>query len=64
MDIEGIYVSGGSACTSGSLIGSHVLNEINPWSENSVIRFSLSKYNSEEEIKRAVEVLSKVYYSE
>lgn len=61
LDIEGIYVSGGSACTSGSLIGSHVLHALNPGSENTVIRFSLSKYNTVEEIKFAVATLAKVY---
>lgn len=64
MDIEGVYVSGGSACTSGSLIGSHVLNELNPGSENSVVRFSIGMDNTEEEILQAVSVLKKVYYEE
>lgn len=64
MDIEGVYVSGGSACTSGSLIGSHVLNELHPGSENSVVRFSIGKDNTEAEILHAVSVLKKVYYEE
>lgn len=63
LDIEGIYVSGGSACTSGSLIGSHVLNELHPGSENSVLRFSIGKDNTEEEILNAVAVLQKIYQS-
>lgn len=61
LDIEGIYVSGGSACTSGSLIGSHVLNAIHPGSENTVIRFSLSKFNTEAEINYAVQKLKEIY---
>lgn len=64
LDIEGIYVSGGSACTSGSLIGSHVLNELHPGSENSVVRFSLGKDNTEAEILHTVAVLKKVYGEE
>ncbi len=58
MDIGGICASGGSACTSGSQVGSHVLNTLYPSSERQGLRFSFSKYNTEEEISRAVHVLA------
>lgn len=47
---EGIYVSSGSACASGSH-GSHVLQEMNVPLPDSAIRFSLSRYNTLEEAK-------------
>ncbi len=52
LDLEGIAVSGGSACQSGSAKGSHVLSEIlnqNDQDKTS-IRFSFSKYTTKEEI--------------
>jgi len=58
LDIEGIAVSGGSACSSGSDIGSHVLNELlGDDSERINIRFSFSKHNTGEEIDYTVEQL-------
>lgn len=50
LDIHGICASGGSACSSGSNIGSHVLNGINANPERPSVRFSFSKYNTKEEI--------------
>ncbi len=49
-DIEGVCVSGGSACASGSSIGSHVLGAINSDKTKPAIRFSFSKLNTKEEI--------------
>jgi len=50
LDIEGISASGGSACTSGSDQGSHVLREL-PISDGYVsVRFSFGKYNTREEV--------------
>lgn len=57
LDINKISVSGGSACTSGSDIGSHVLTALNVSSERPSVRFSFSKYNSEEEVDFVVEKL-------
>jgi len=55
----GICASSGSACTSGSLEPSHVLRAMNvPFTAiHGSIRFSLSKYNTEEEIDYVNEVL-------
>src|SRR5690606_10022193 len=50
LDIAGISASGGSACSSGSDIGSHVLHAIKADSERPCVRFSFSKNNTREEI--------------
>ena len=50
LDIAGISASGGSACSSGTNIGSHVLNGIQANPERPAVRFSFSKYNNTEEI--------------
>ena len=53
----GIAASSGSACTSGSLEPSHVIRAMGvPFtSAHGSIRFSLSRYNTEEEIDYVVE---------
>ena len=60
MDIEGIAASAGSACTSGTQIGSHVLEAINAKPDRAYIRFSFSRMNTKEEVDKAVEVLGRV----
>ena len=59
MDSYGICASSGSACTSGSLQPSHVLRAMGvPFTmAHGSIRFSLSIYNTEEEIDFVVETL-------
>ncbi|MCL1834403.1 MAG: cysteine desulfurase NifS, partial [Leptospirales bacterium] len=59
LDKEGIYVSTGSACSSGSLEPSHVLRGMNiPFSKiHGSIRFSLSRYTTEDEIDYTMQVL-------
>ena len=56
---KGICASSGSACTSGSLEPSHVLRAMGvPFTAaHGSIRFSLSTYNSEEEIEYILEVM-------
>jgi cysteine desulfurase len=54
LDIAGISASGGSACSSGTNIGSHVLQGIGINSERPAIRFSFSKLNTKEEIDYTV----------
>lgn len=61
LDISGISVSGGSACSSGSNIGSHVLAELDRDQARGAIRFSFSKYNTEKEVDYAVEKLASLY---
>lgn len=50
LDISGISVSGGSACSSGTSIGSHVLEAIGISADRPAIRFSFSKFTTREEI--------------
>ena len=59
LDQFGICASSGSACTSGSLEPSHVLRALGlPYSVlHGSIRFSLSRYTTEAEIDRVLEVL-------
>lgn len=59
LDMAGICVSGGSACTSGANSVSHVIKSLyNGQSETMVpIRFSFSKYNTLEEVDKVVDQL-------
>ncbi len=58
LDIKKISASGGSACSSGSDAGSHVLNAINANHARGNVRFSFSKYNTKDEIVEVVKVLA------
>ncbi len=62
LDLQGIAVSGGSACQSGSEIGSYVLNEILPKEEalKTSIRISFSKLNTKEEIDKMIQTIKKL----
>lgn len=62
LDMEGICVSSGSACTSGAIEPSHVLVGIgvDPSIARSSLRFSFSKYNTMEDIDYTVERLQVV----
>jgi len=57
LDINKISASGGSACTSGSDIGSHVLTALNASPNRPSVRFSFSKFNTVEEIDFVVDKL-------
>lgn len=57
MDINGICVSGGSACSSGADAGSHVIKAVNPDTNIVTVRFSFSKHNTKEEVDQVVEKL-------
>jgi len=58
----GICASSGSACTSGSLEPSHVLRALHvPFTAiHGSIRFSLSRYNTDEDVDRIIEVFPQV----
>jgi len=60
LDIAGISASGGSACSSGTDIGSHVLRGIHADPNRPSIRFSFSKYNTKEEIDFAIEKIKEI----
>lgn len=57
LDINNICVSGGSACSSGADIGSHVMQALQKDDLYTTIRFSFSKYNTKEEIDKVIEKL-------
>lgn len=60
LDLQGISASGGSACSSGATVGSHVLAALYPESKRGAIRFSFSKYNTPEEIDFVVDKLKEL----
>jgi len=59
LDMKGIACSRGSACQSGSITGSHVLNSI--LSDEDLnkpsLRFSFSKHNNNQEVEKVINVL-------
>lgn len=61
LDINGIAVSNGSACTSGTLKPSHVILSMGKSSEDAAgtLRFSFSPFNTYEEVDYSMEVLKK-----
>jgi cysteine desulfurase len=61
LDLAGISCSGGSACSSGSTAGSHVINSLSPGTDRSTIRFSFGKHNTLEEIQYTVNQLATWY---
>jgi cysteine desulfurase len=62
LDIAGVAVSGGSACTSGSMAGSHVLDAIGADPNRPAIRISFSKFNTKKEIDFCIDAIKKVYH--
>ena len=62
LDLEGIAVSTGSACSSGALEPSHVLRAMgfSPHRTQNAIRFSLGMANTADQIDRVVAVLPRV----
>jgi cysteine desulfurase len=64
LDIAGISVSGGSACSSGTDVGSHVLGALDVAPDRGNIRFSFGKYNTREEVDYAVATLAELYKKE
>lgn len=60
LDINGISVSGGSACASGTSIGSHVLDALNIPPNTGTLRISFSRYNTIDEIDYFIEKLGDI----
>jgi cysteine desulfurase len=61
LDLKGVAVSGGSACSSGAAKGSHVLEGINADMTRPNARFSFSRYTTKEEIDYALEQVKIVF---
>jgi len=60
LDINGINVSGGSACNSGAVGSSHVIEAIKHPKERPVVRFSFSKYNTKKEVDYVIHKLTEL----
>ncbi|TFV95938.1 cysteine desulfurase [Algoriphagus kandeliae] len=61
LDLAGISASGGSACSSGATVGSHVLRALNHNPERDSVRFSFSRFNTIEEVDYTIEKLKELY---
>ena len=62
LDIAGIAASGGSACSSGSNVGSHVLKAMNVSPDRPAVRFSFSRFNTRDEVDYRVEKLKEICF--
>jgi len=62
LDLKGIAVSSGSACTSGTLQLSHVLKamDIDPLLAQGSIRFSMGRYTTKEQLDYTISVLPEI----
>jgi cysteine desulfurase len=61
LDLEGISASGGSACSSGASVGSHVMRALQHPADRDVVRFSFSRFTTVEEIDYTLEKLKGLY---
>lgn len=60
LDMNGVYASAGSACSSGTLTASHVMDALNINPLRKTVRFSFSSLNTLEEIKEVVKRCGKI----
>jgi cysteine desulfurase len=61
LDMEGISISSGSACSSGSTTSSHVLTALGTDQSRPSVRVSFSRFNTAEEVDRLTDVLVNFY---
>jgi cysteine desulfurase len=61
LDIQKVSVSGGSACSSGSSVGSHVLTALRADPNRASVRFSFSKNNTRNEVDFALQQLKEIF---
>ncbi len=64
LDMAGICASGGSACSSGTDIGSHVLNQLKTDKNRPAVRFSFGYQNTTDEVDYVIGKLSEIYNSQ
>ncbi len=64
LDLHQVSASGGSACTSGSQQGSHVLSALGCDPARGAVRFSFSKFTTETDVDYAADVLVNLYHQE
>jgi cysteine desulfurase len=60
LDMKGVACSGGSACSSGATKASHVLAHFKLPEACKVVRFSFSKFNTEQEIDFCIEKIKEI----
>jgi cysteine desulfurase len=60
LDMSQICASGGSACSSGADVGSHVIRAINNDPNLVPVRFSFSKHNTKDEVDIVVSKLKEI----
>jgi cysteine desulfurase len=62
LDVEGVCASSGSACSAGSLEASHVVSALGlrPDLAKALVRFSLGRESSQEEVEFVVKVLPEI----
>lgn len=61
LDLKGISISGGSACSSGSAKMSHVLSHLPGFDKHNHIRFSFGKYSQLDDVHFVIQVLKDLY---
>jgi cysteine desulfurase len=64
LDIQGVCASGGSACSSGSEIGSHVLRALKVDKQRGAVRFSFSRFTTIQEIQHALNCMAQIFQLE
>ena len=57
LDLKGVIVSGGSACSSGSVQGSSVIRVLKGEDSGLNLRFSFSRFNTKQELDQAILIL-------
>lgn len=61
LDINGVAVSGGSACSSGADRGSHVIEALEKDPMRKAVRFSFSHHNTFEEVDKVIKMIKSIY---